>query len=173
MRMKKIIELKRQLKDQEKKLKDSTGTQTTVQEVHLLCVSTPLPGHADKNCVSLAPARKAWMKNMYRPGPRGQGVARLSFHLNKWKNGTPFSNQKCIINTEKGSKIIIVKTMMAHIYIVLSIAIVNVHMCSVAWSCLTLCDPAGCSPADSSIHGIFPETVVEWVAISFNMAGPV
>ena len=30
MRMKKIIELKRQLKDQEKKLKDSTGTQTTV-----------------------------------------------------------------------------------------------------------------------------------------------
>ena len=30
MRMKKIIELKRQLKDQEKKLKDNTGTQTTV-----------------------------------------------------------------------------------------------------------------------------------------------
>lgn len=30
MRMKKITELKRQLKDQEKKLKDCTGTQTTV-----------------------------------------------------------------------------------------------------------------------------------------------
>ena len=34
-------------------------------------------------------------------------------------------------------------------------------------SCPTLCDPMGCSPAGSSIHGIFQARVLEWVAISF------
>ena len=33
-------------------------------------------------------------------------------------------------------------------------------------SCLTLCDPMGCSPSGSSVHGIFQATVPEWVAIS-------
>ena len=32
----------------------------------------------------------------------------------------------------------------------------------------TLCDPTGCSLPDSSIHGIFPARVLEWVAISFS-----
>ena len=38
----------------------------------------------------------------------------------------------------------------------------------VAQSCLTLCDPMDCSLPDSSIHGIFKATVLEWVAISFS-----
>ena len=33
-------------------------------------------------------------------------------------------------------------------------------------SCSTLCDPMGCSPSGSSVHGIFQATVLEWVAIS-------
>ena len=38
----------------------------------------------------------------------------------------------------------------------------------VAQSCLTLSDSMDCSPAGSSVHGIFQATVLEWVAISFS-----
>ena len=38
----------------------------------------------------------------------------------------------------------------------------------VAQSCLTLCDPMGCSLPGSSVHGIFQARVLEWVAISFS-----
>ena len=38
--------------------------------------------------------------------------------------------------------------------------------CSVAQSCLTLCDPLDCSPPCSSVHGILQARVLEWVAIS-------
>ena len=40
--------------------------------------------------------------------------------------------------------------------------------CSVAQSCLTLCDPVDCSPPDSSVHGISQARIMEWVAISFS-----
>ena len=42
---------------------------------------------------------------------------------------------------------------------------------NVAQSCLTLCDPMGCSLPDSSVRGIFQAIIVEniqWVAISFS-----
>ena len=32
-------------------------------------------------------------------------------------------------------------------------------------SCLTLCDPVGCSPPGSSAHGIFQARILEWVAV--------
>ena len=35
-------------------------------------------------------------------------------------------------------------------------------------SCPTLCDPMDYSLQDSSVHGIFQERVLEWVAISFS-----
>ena len=38
----------------------------------------------------------------------------------------------------------------------------------VAQSCLTLHDPMDCSLPSSSIHGIFQERILEWVAISFS-----
>ena len=38
----------------------------------------------------------------------------------------------------------------------------------VAQSCLTLCDPVGCSLPGSSVHGIFQARVLEWIAISFS-----
>ena len=38
--------------------------------------------------------------------------------------------------------------------------------CSVAQSCLNLCDPMDCSPPDSSVHGISQGRILEWVAIS-------
>jgi len=37
-----------------------------------------------------------------------------------------------------------------------------------AQSCLTLCDPVGCSPPGSSVHGIFQVRILEWVAISYS-----
>ena len=36
--------------------------------------------------------------------------------------------------------------------------------------CPTLCNPMDCSPPGSSIHGIFQERTMEWVAISFSRA---
>ena len=38
----------------------------------------------------------------------------------------------------------------------------------VAQSCLTLCDPMDCSLPSSSVHGISPARILEWVAISFS-----
>ena len=38
----------------------------------------------------------------------------------------------------------------------------------VAQLCPTLSDCMDCSPPGSSVHGIFQEIVLEWVAISFS-----
>ena len=48
---------------------------------------------------------------------------------------------------------------------------VCVHACTHAQllqSCPTLCDPTDCSPPGSSVHGIIPARILEWVAISFS-----
>ena len=47
---------------------------------------------------------------------------------------------------------------------------VCVRACSVAQSCPTLCDPMDCSLPGSSVHGIFPARILEWVAISSSRA---
>ena len=36
-------------------------------------------------------------------------------------------------------------------------------------SCLTLCDPMGCSPPGSSVHGILQARILEWVAMPSSM----
>ena len=36
----------------------------------------------------------------------------------------------------------------------------------ISQSCLTLCDPIYCSPAGSSLRGISPARILEWVAVS-------
>ena len=38
----------------------------------------------------------------------------------------------------------------------------------VTQSCPTLCDPVGCSPPGSSVHGILQARVLEWIVISFS-----
>ena len=40
----------------------------------------------------------------------------------------------------------------------------------VGQSCLTLCNPMGCSPPHSSFHGILQARILEWVAIPFSRA---
>ena len=35
-----------------------------------------------------------------------------------------------------------------------------------AQSCLTVCDPADCSPSSSSVHGILQARILKWIAIS-------
>ena len=42
----------------------------------------------------------------------------------------------------------------------------NVHMCPVAQSCLTLCDPMDYSSPGSSVQGILQAHVLERIAIS-------
>ena len=39
-------------------------------------------------------------------------------------------------------------------------------------SYLTVCDPTGCSPRGSSVHGGFQATILEWLAISSSRALP-
>ena len=34
--------------------------------------------------------------------------------------------------------------------------------------CLILCDPMGCSPPGTSLHGIFQARILEWFAIPFS-----
>ena len=41
-------------------------------------------------------------------------------------------------------------------------------LCTCAQLSPTLCDPTGCSPPDSSVHGIFQARILEWVAISYS-----
>ena len=40
----------------------------------------------------------------------------------------------------------------------------------IAQSYLTLCDPVGCNPPGSSVHGILQARILEWVAISFSIS---
>ena len=42
----------------------------------------------------------------------------------------------------------------------------NMRVCEL--SCAQLCDLIDCSLPDSSVHGVFQERIVEWVAISFS-----
>ena len=53
-----------------------------------------------------------------------------------------------------------------HIRTILAPIPVPMLVCSVAQSCLTLCDPMDCSPLGSSVHGILQARILEWVAIS-------
>ena len=48
------------------------------------------------------------------------------------------------------------------------ILVPRMHAFSVAKLCLTLWDPMDCSQPRSSVHGIFPARILEWVAISFS-----
>ena len=45
-------------------------------------------------------------------------------------------------------------------------------MCSVAKSCLILCDPMDCSQPGSSDHGILQERILEWVAMPSSRGLP-
>ena len=41
-------------------------------------------------------------------------------------------------------------------------------LCSLTQLCLTQCDPMGCSPPGSSVHGISQARVLEWIAIFYS-----
>ena len=47
-------------------------------------------------------------------------------------------------------------------------AFIHLHMCSVAKSCLTLCDSMDCSLTDSPGQKIFQTRILEWVAFSYS-----
>ena len=41
-------------------------------------------------------------------------------------------------------------------------------LCQVTQSHLTLCNPMGCNPPDSSVRGILQARILEWVAMPFS-----
>ena len=47
-----------------------------------------------------------------------------------------------------------------------------VHAFSAAQLCSTLCDATDCSLSGSSVHGIFPARILEWIAISSSRGSP-
>ena len=49
-----------------------------------------------------------------------------------------------------------------------STSILCIDCCSVAQSCLTVCDLMNCSPPASSIHGILQTRILEWIVTSFS-----
>ena len=46
--------------------------------------------------------------------------------------------------------------------------VINLLIVLVAQSCLTLCNPMGCSLPGSSVHGILQARILEWVAMPFS-----
>jgi len=52
-------------------------------------------------------------------------------------------------------------------FFVVNLSLVKVKS-EVTQSCPTFCDPMDCSLPCSSVHGIFPARVLEWVVISFS-----
>ena len=46
---------------------------------------------------------------------------------------------------------------------------ISMHICLVAKSCPTFCDPMDCSPSGSSVHGISQARTLEWVPIPSSM----
>ena len=48
--------------------------------------------------------------------------------------------------------------------LVLSLTCAGVHAKKLQ-VCLTVCDPKGCSPQGSSVHGVFQARILEWVAM--------
>ena len=47
---------------------------------------------------------------------------------------------------------------------------IYICVCVCAQLCLTLCNPMDCILPDSSVHGISQARILEWVAISSNIA---
>ena len=47
-----------------------------------------------------------------------------------------------------------------------------VHACLGAQACLTLCDPMGCSPPGSSVHGVLQARILEPVAMPSSRGSP-
>ena len=45
----------------------------------------------------------------------------------------------------------------------------NLHECSVAQSCQTLCDLMDCIPPGCPVQRVFQVRVLEWVAIAFSI----
>ena len=48
------------------------------------------------------------------------------------------------------------------------LATTKIRACLIAQLGLTLCNPVDCSPPGSSVHGILPARILEWVAIFYS-----
>ena len=80
------------------------------------------------------------------------------FHHSEWR--VPLK-ETCRVPEERWGKLFYLWLMFSFPGIICSLCV-----CSVAQSCLTLCDPVDCSPPGSSVHGILQARTLEWGAIS-------
>ena len=54
------------------------------------------------------------------------------------------------------------------VLIIDAMSLIGIVKVKVALSCLTHCDPIGCSLPGSSVHGILQARILEWVAFPFS-----
>ena len=81
-------------------------------------------------------------------------------------------DEKCIVALTGFSPLVCIglPKAVAGYWIVFLYVCVHAHGCSVAQSCLTLCDLMDCTPPSSTVPGILQARTLEWVAISFSNA---
>ena len=85
----------------------------------------------------------------------GQRWGRIRERSSMWCSSNTTDSELADGGRLKGIKLMIIVTWL-------------VCACSVAKSCLILCDFLDCSPPCSSVHGILQARILEWVAISFS-----
>ena len=101
--------------------------------------------------------------------PRSVTDTEWKFHkclLNQWMNGWQQLCEACM--GASSNSVVQVKIQRLREAESLSQGRVSEWVSEVAQSCPTLCNPMGCSPPGSSVHGIFQTRILEWVAISFS-----
>ena len=118
------------------------------------------------------------------PGGPG-GIAEAIFTLDLFVLSLVFDPSSCwyvpkvssyILYTHVSSYILYTHVSSYILYMHVSSYILYTHVSSyilymhvkvlVVQSCLTLCDPMGCSLPNSSVHGILQARILEWIAIS-------
>ena len=106
---------------------------------------------------------------------QGTKILKATWYSQKKKIFFPLKKQKsCILNYVE-RKNIISKTLSLAKFSVMKKNLISstgdimlLCCCVCVQSCPTLCNPMGCSPSDSSIHGIFQASILECIAISFS-----
>ena len=116
-----------------------------------------------RTSLSVEFSRQEYWSGLQGPSPGvflTQGSNQCLFHLLHWQ-------ASCLLLAPPGKPMVNLGSVFKSRDIGLP---AKVHMCVlVTQSCPTLCDPMDYSPPGSSVHGIFQERILEWVAISFSM----
>ena len=113
----------------------------------------------------LGAGARGWSREMIWGG-RWEGGSGLGTHVHPWLiHVNVWQNQYSIVKKNKIK--IKIKKSIYWMYLLYTVLCSSV-LCLVAQWCPTLCDPMDCSPPGSSLHGIFQERILKWVAVPYS-----